>query len=304
MWYKQVKEKNLNLNMMKPIGGIWCFIFCTTICFSQSTDILRAEYTLLPKNDSEIEISRYRFLVNVPVKVGLDKYLVIGGEYNVIDFDSSRSFPFDDSELSRLHVIDLNIGYIFKWNPNWRFVSIITPRLASNFIDGILIDDFRLNLTATMWKERMDIEKPFRLVLGLTYNSATGLPIPLPLINYYKRFHPNWSYTLGVPRMNFKYHANEKHTLQTVLLLDGYFVNAQNDIVLPDNDLGSAISLSVLVGGVGYQYNITKSMSFYGLAGYTISQRGLLRDDKRNNVFILNEEGSLYFKAGFKIAIF
>ena len=104
--------------------------------------------------------------------------------------------------------------------------------------------------------------------------------------------------------MNFKYHIDKRHTLQTALLLDGYFVNVQNDILLADNVFGSSISLSALVGAIGYQYNITKSTSFYGLAGFTLSRKGLLRDDKRNNVFILSEEGSLYFKTGFKIAIF
>jgi len=104
--------------------------------------------------------------------------------------------------------------------------------------------------------------------------------------------------------MNFKYHITPKHTLQAVALLDGYFVNAQTDIILPDNDLGSSISLSAVVGALGYQYNITKSMSLYGLMGYTLSYNGLLRDNNRKNVFILSTEGSLYFKTGFKIAIF
>jgi len=272
--------------------------------FSQSTDILRMEYTSLPKGNTDVHVSRYRFLFNIPFKVGEDQYAVAGAEYNFIEFDSSISFPFDDSELEKLHVVDLNLGYIFKWNPNWRFVGIVSPRLASNFVNGIQTDDFKLNLTATMWKERMDLDKPFRLVLGLTYNSTTGLPIPLPLISYYRRFHPNWSYTLGIPRMNFKYHITPKHTLQAVALLDGYFVNAQTDIILPDNDLGSSISLSAVVGALGYQYNITKSMSLYGLMGYTLSYNGLLRDNNRKNVFILSTEGSLYFKTGFKIAIF
>ncbi|MCW5517570.1 DUF6268 family outer membrane beta-barrel protein [Muriicola sp. Z0-33] len=290
--------------MLKKTHFLYINLLFGFFCFSQSTDILRAEYTVLPKTTTDIDVARYRFLVNIPFKLKTDKYLVTGAEYNLIDFDSSAALPFDLEELNTLHIIDLNLGYITKWNDNWRFVGIVSPRIASNLVESITIDDLRLNLTATLWKERKDIEKPFRLILGLTYNSTTGLPVPLPLISYYKRFHPNWSYTLGIPRMNFKYHINKRHTLQTALLLDGYFVNAQNDILLPDDEIGSSISLSALVGAFGYQYNITKSMSFYGLAGFTLSRKGLLRDDKRNNVFILSEEGSLYFKTGFKIAIF
>ena len=123
---------------------------------------------------------------------------------NLIDFDSSESLDFDASELNTLHIIDLNLGYITKWNENWRFVGILSPRIASNFIKSISIDDLRINLTATLWKEKMDLDKPFRLVLGLTYNSTTGLPVPLPLISYYKRFHPNWSYTLGISKNEFQ----------------------------------------------------------------------------------------------------
>lgn len=290
--------------MLKTTLFLYFTLLSGVLVFSQSTDILRAEYTVLPRTETDIEVVRYRFLVNFPIKLTTDKYLVAGAEYNLIDFDGSESLAIDIGELNTLHVIDLNMGYISNWNDNWRFVGIVSPRIASNLVKGLQIDDLRLNLTATLWKERKDIEKPFRLVLGLTYNSTTGLPVPLPLISYYKRFHPKWSYTLGIPRMNFKYHVNRRHTLQTALLLDGYFVNSQNDIILPDDAPGSSISLSAMVGTFGYQYNITKSMSFYGLAGYTLSRKGVLRDDKRNNVFILSEQGSLYFKTGFKIAIF
>ena len=266
---------------------------------------MRLEYTNIPGGSSKINIKRYRLLANAPIKVGFDTYFILGGEYNGIDFDNLGVLPFDDDEIRSFHVVDLNLGYIFKWNPSWRFVGIVSPRLASNFVSrGIQGDDFLINLTATLWKEKKNIEKPFRLVLGLAYNSNTGLSFPLPLISYYKRFDPHWSYTLGIPRMNFKHHINEKNTLQTALLLDGYFVNLQNDIVLPDNALASAISLSAVVGAFGYQYNLTKMVSFYGFLGYTINQDGVLRDDKRNNVFLLDDGGNIYFKTGFKLAIF
>lgn len=290
--------------MLKLTGLLSILLLFGVLGYSQSSDILRAEYTVLPRNDSEIEVARYRFLVNVPIKLGEDKYLVTGADYNLIDFDGASNYPFDDSELNVLHVIDLNLGYIFKLNSEWRAVGIVTPRLASNFTDGIVGRDFKLNLAATIWKEKKDVEKPFRIVLGLSFNSTTGLPIPLPVVSYYKRFHQKWSYSVGIPKSSFRYHLTDKHLLQTALFLDGYFVNIQNDILVPDNDLASSISLSALVGVLGYQYKINKNMSFYGQAGFTITQRGLLRDDKRNNVFVLTDVGNFYFRTGFKISIF
>jgi len=291
------------------IRYIWVLAFIlllSEVSFAQSTDILRVEYTSLPKGDSGTNASRYRFLLNVPIKVGLDKYLVLGGEVNLIDFEITKEYPFDSSEINTLYVIDFNAGYIFKVSEDWRFVGIVTPRIASNLVNGLQGDDFLLNLTATMWKEKMDLDKPFRLILGLTYNSTTGLPFPLPLINYYKRFHRSWSYSLGIPRTDLRYHIKDNHTLQMALFLDGYFVNVQNDILLPDGELGSSISLSAIIMALGYQYNISKRISFYGIGGVTLNQRGLLRNDKREKVYTLNDKnaGGIYWKAGFKISIF
>lgn len=284
-----------------------CFLVlfvCTSKMHAQGSDILRAEYMLMPRDASDIQVSRYRMLFNLPILIGSDTYLVTGAEYNKIVFTNLRAFPFDDSEIKNLHIVDLSLGYIFRWNSNWRFIGILGPRLASNFTNGIQAQDFKLNLTATLWKEKKDAAKPFRLILGLTYNSTTGLPVPLPLVSYYRRFHENWSYTLGIPRSSFKFYITPKHTIQTALFLDGYFANIQNDILLPDDVLGSAISLSAFVGVLGYQYNITKNTSLYTFGGYALNRKGLLRDDKRNNVYELSREGSMYFRTGIKISIF
>ncbi|MEM9000238.1 MAG: DUF6268 family outer membrane beta-barrel protein [Bacteroidota bacterium] len=288
----------------KKIGIVLFVTFGSWKGFSQSSDIFRVEYLRVPENDTGIETSRYKFLFNVPMKIVEDKYVVLGVEYNRFDFDFSQDFPFDKSALDSFHVIDLNLGYITKWNENWRLFTIVTPRVASNFTENTLSDDFFFNVTASFLKDKKDVAKPFRIIVGLSYNSTTGLPFPLPLFSYYKRFHPKWSYTLGIPRMNFKYHADKKHTLQAALLLDGYFMNIQDDILLPDGELGSKISLSALIGALGYQYNISKSMSVYALVGRSIEQEGRLRNDDRDDVFLLNEEANIYLRWGFKISIF
>nr|WP_299343428.1 DUF6268 family outer membrane beta-barrel protein [Allomuricauda sp.] len=303
--------KNLKVIKYPDFNNVICIaLFCLGLfssqsLFGQSTDIFRIEYLNIPENDTGIKTQRYRFLFNVPLKLNEKKdYLVTGFEYNRFDVGYSQDFPFDESELIRFHVVDFNLGFITKWNENWNFITLITPRLASNFTNGVMGEDFFFNATATFWKERTDADKPFRLVLGLSYNSTTGLPVPLPLISYYRRFHPKWSYTLGIPRSNFKFHMAKKHTLEATLLLDGYFINVQNDIPLPDGQLGSKISLSALVGAIGYQYNVSKRMAFYALVGRSIEQEGQLRNNRRGDVFLLNDEANLYIRTGFKIGIF
>ncbi len=262
------------------------------------------EYTQIPENSNGIKTSRYRVLGNFPIALGPEKYIITGLEYNFLDIDVSRTFPFDFSELEQLHIIDFNLGYITKWNENWRFIGIVTPRLASNFVNGIESNDFLLNATAVFLKTKNDTDKPFRLFAGITFNSASGLPIPLPLISYRRRFHRNWSFNVGVPRMNLEYHLNDQHSFEIGALLDGYFVNAQNDILLPDGAIGANISLSAVLGNFGYRYRVTEEISFYGFFGHTIIQSGLLRDDKRKNVFVLNEDQNIYFRVGFRVGIF
>ena len=272
---------------------------------AQSSDVFKIDYLNIPENDTGIKTQRYKFLFNLPIKLNEKKdYLITGVEYNRFDIGYSQDFPFDKRDLIRFHVIDLNLGFITKWNQNWNLVTILTPRLASNFTHGTVSDDFFMNATATFWKENATAEKPYRIVLGLSYNSTTGLPVPLPLVSYYRRFHPKWSFTLGIPRSNFKHHVTKKHTFEMALFLDGYFLNIQDDIAFPENQLGSKISLSALVGAVGYQYNVSKRMALYAFFGRTFEQEGKLRNDDRGDVFLLNDESNLYIRTGFKIGIF
>ncbi len=284
-----------------------CLLFLLISCFglSQTPDLLRLEYTAIPENDSGIRTNRYRAVLNAPIKIKEHNYLVIGGEYNTYEFRVGQPLPFETNTLERLHIVDFNLGYSFKWNETWRFVGAVQPRLASNFVLGVENNDFRVNLSAVLMKEKKDIDRPFRLIVGLSFNSATGLPFPLPIVNYYRRFHPNWSYTIGIPRQDVKYYSNSgKHVLQAALFLDGYFINIQNDVLLPNNNVGTSISLSALVSAVGYQYKFTKEISFYTLLGYSLLQEGLIRDGNRNRAFTLNDEGNIYLRTGFKIGIF
>ena len=277
------------------------------VCFlsnAQSSDLFRLEYQRIPENDTGINTSRYRALVNIPFKLNENNYLVVGGEYNEFDIEFKKSAPFDKAQVEKLHIIDFNLGYITKWNDNWRLVGIVTPRVASNLTEGISSDDIFFNATASFWKEAKDADKPFRIVLGLSFNSTTGIPIPLPLVSYYRRFHPKWSYTLGIPKSNMRYHISDKHSLQLALLLDGYFINIQDDFQLPDGEVGSRISLSALVGTLWYQYNINKNMSFYATFGRSILLEGTLRNDARDDVFLLNNEANLFLRGGFRISIF
>lgn len=289
---------------IRPFNISLFLVFVVCMCRAQSSDLLRLEYLRIPENNTGVHTERFKFALNLPLKLSKEDYFVVGSEYNQFNINFSKDFGFDTAQLQKLHIIDLNLGYITKWNDNWRLIGILTPRLASNLTQGTTIDDYFFNATATFLKDNPKADKPYRIVLGLSYNSTTGLPIPLPVVSYYKRFHPNWSYTLGIPKSNFKYHPSEDHIVQLALLLDGYFVNVQNPIAMPEGVDATRISLSALVATLGYQYKVSNIASFYAYFGKSVHQEGKLRDNKRNDVFLLNGESNFFIRGGFKVSIF
>jgi hypothetical protein len=206
-------------------------------------------------------------------------------------------------QIKSLHVVDLNLAYVYKYNEDWRFIGVATPRLSSTLTNKLVQGDVSINVTVGAFRDKQNIDKPTRLVLGIAYNSSVALRIPLPIVYYEKRFHPSWTYVVGVPKTGLKYHVKEKHMIQTEFILDGYFVNLQNNILLSNTGMASSISSSAALFTIGYQYNITKNMSFYGYAGHTLFQEAVLRDQDRNNIFTLNDAPSLYFRTGFRIGI-
>ena len=88
------------------------------------------------------------------------------------------------------------------------------------------------------------------------------------------------------------------------MFLDGYFVNIQNDIVLPNDVMGTSLSLSALVIAVGYQYKFAKEISVYALLGYSLRQETLIRHANRNSGYVLYDQENIYLRTGFKIGIF
>lgn len=279
------------------------FIMLWGIGFSQTPDIVRVEYMLMPRNDADAKLSRIKLVVNVPIKVGKSDNIILGSEYNRMAFDLSRGMPYNDEIKRDFHVVDLNMAYVFQYNADWRFVGVITPRISSTLENPLEKGDMSVNVTVGAIRDKPQAEKPSRLVLGIAYNSTVALRVPLPVIYYEKRFHPNWTYVVGAPKSGIKYHLNEKHLLQAEFILDGYYVNLQGAVISADSGIASSISNSAALATFGYQYSLAKNIFLYGYVGHTLFQDNALRDYDRNNIFTLNDEPSFYFRTGFRIGI-
>lgn len=280
-------------------------MFCMYSAKAQLTDLARLEYSFIPNNKSEDQYTRLRALFNYPIETSKDCYLVLGAEYNRVILNLEDDYPFDTSLLETINIIDVNIGYTFKSSTKWRLGLKFNPRIASTLTEKLASDDFFLNGGIFAINDRTKDEtakKPYRLVLGLTYNSTTGLPIPLPFISYYRRVNENWSFNAGVPKSNIKYFFNEKSMLQVFTGLDGYFAHIQRPQEINGKQVDH-ISLSLAVGGLGYEYCFTKHLVAYMYTGYTFRLNNALRDENRDEVFKLNNVNAFYLRTGLKFKI-
>jgi len=284
---------------------LFVFFGMSFLVNAQLTDLARLEYSFIPKNKSEDQYTRIRALFNYPIEVKEGSYFVIGSEYNRIFLNLNDTYPFDTKFLETITVIDLNLAYTHKINDIWRVAYKVTPRLASTLNEKITDKDLFINGGIFFIKDRTKIttvKKPYRLILGLTYNTTAGIPFPLPLISYFSQINENWSYTVGVPKMNLKYKFDEKKNLQAFVGLDGYFAHLQRPATIQGNQVDN-VSLSVVVAGFGYEYSLSKYLVLYTYAGYTLRLNNVLRNADRENVFTLDDVNSFYLRTGIKFRI-
>ncbi|MBU2947109.1 DUF6268 family outer membrane beta-barrel protein [Zobellia uliginosa] len=291
------------MNSRKFIACTVFFLIGSFLGLSQTPDVVRAEYMMMPKNGSDAELSRMKLLVNVPITIKDSNNLVLGAEYNRLAYHLKKELPFSSAGLKQFHIVDLNLAYVWKFNPNWRFIGVVTPRLSSTLTNPLENGDFSVNSTIGFLKEKKKVSKPSILVLGLAYNSTVALRIPIPIFYYEQRFHRNWSFVVGIPKTGMKYHLKERHQFQTEFIFDGYYVNLQNNIVLPNTISASSVSSSAALVTVGYQFKLASSTFLYAYAGHTVFQDGVLRDEDRNDIFTLNDNPSFYFRTGFRIGL-
>ena len=284
---------------------VLCFFFVFQFSIAQLTDIARLEYSFIPQSKSEDQYTRLRALLNYPIEVKNDAYFIIGAEYNRIFLNLEENYPFDTSVLDRIHIIDLNIGYTFKWNEKWRLGVKFNPRIASTLTKSLSADDYFLNGGVFLINDRTkdeSLKQSYRLIIGLTYNATVGLPFPLPFVSYYRRINEKWSFNAGIPKSNLKYTFNKRNNLQAFVGLDGYLAHLQNAVVINGQNIDH-ISLSVAIGGFGYEYCFTKHLVAYMYTGYTLRLNNVLRNKSKDEILKLSDLNTFYLRTGLKFKI-
>ncbi len=106
-----------------------CAFFIAQVA-AQSPDIFRLEYMLMPKNKADAEFSRFKLVANIPIKVRETDNIILGAEYNYLSQEFGDNNPIEIKGIKILHVVDLNLAYLYKHNEDWRFIGVATPRLS------------------------------------------------------------------------------------------------------------------------------------------------------------------------------
>ncbi|ULC58731.1 DUF6268 family outer membrane beta-barrel protein [Flaviramulus sp. BrNp1-15] len=284
---------------------MFSLFFINHFASAQLTDLARLEYSFIPKSNSDDQYTRLRALLNYPIEVKNNAYFIVGAEYNRVLLNLEDNYPFDTSGLNKIHIIDFNIGYTFKWSEKWRFGVKFNPRIASTLTKQLMSDDYFINGGVFFINDRTkeeSLKRPYRLILGLTYNATTGLPFPLPFVSYHREINEIWSFNLGVPKSNIKYTFNAKNNLQAFVGLDGYLAHLQEPSIVNGQNVDN-ISLSVAIAGLGYEYCFTKHLVAYMYTGYTLRLNNVLRNENRDEIFKLDDVNAFYLRTGLKFKI-
>ncbi|MEP1035053.1 DUF6268 family outer membrane beta-barrel protein [Ekhidna sp.] len=271
----------------------------------QLLDLAKAEYLYVPGSSSNFEYHRQQIEANIPFEVKEGAYLFVGFDYSRILFRFQEAEDsYDKTHAENFQSIDLNLTYTFELQNNWRFGIQLSPSFNSNFQSGITSGDFLVNgvMAFIKTKDGSLSKKRNRLILGLAYSTTTRFPIPFPFINYYRKFHQKWSYTIGAPYTNFQFHATEKHRFKIHAEGEAFNAHIQEDLLINDFGIADRIRVFLINVGFRYEYKISEHIESYLVFSRTVFSDLQLRQGK-DVVFQPSLDNALLLRIGIRCKI-
>ncbi|WP_282180307.1 DUF6268 family outer membrane beta-barrel protein [Maribacter stanieri] len=284
------------------------FLFSISF-FSQAqlSDLARLDFTFIPNKGSDVEYTRSRFLINYPIKLKKEgEYVLLGIDYSNVHLRfKSDELPFERSLLNDFKLLDFTIGYTKPLNNGWRLGVRFQPGISTNLTaKNLNSNDLVFSGDVVFIKKfENDFDKPSRLIVGLSYSQNRGYVFPLPFISYYKKFRPDWSYNLGIPKTNLQYHLSDKHRFKLFGQLDGFTSNIQNGALVNGTDTAEIINMSIINGGLQYEYHFTNHLQLDLRAAYNFSLNNKLKDGSNNTLFTIDNDSRSYFRAVLRFKI-
>lgn len=287
------------------------FIGMVSWANAQETDLsTKVEYTYFPQNDSENSFRRFRARINYPIQLGERSYLIPGVEYRNVELKYDDNAPFLTKNLERFQSFTARMTYTFGLKNDWRFAVRAGVQMTSNFADLHFVPEDVIYIGGVyLIKDRSkeEVDLPWRIVFGIRYSTKSGRPFPLPVINYFRTINEHWEYTLGVPKTKLTYLFDRKNRLIAFAELDGFYANIRNPISFTNEngDLKHAedITMTVVLGGLGYEHYFTKHILIFAYAGYTILNDIRLRNKDKEDVYTINDRNSFYSRIGIEFKL-
>tara|TARA_R110000868_G_scaffold47983_8_gene156607 strand:- start:2953 stop:3831 length:879 start_codon:yes stop_codon:yes gene_type:complete len=274
---------------------------------AQLSDLARVDFTFIPNKGSDVEYTRSRFLINYPIKLKKEgEYVLLGIDYSNVHLRfKSDELPFERSLLNDFKLLDFTIGYTKPLNNGWRLGVRFQPGISTNLTaKNLNSNDLVFSGDVVFIKKfENDFDKPSRLIVGLSYSQNRGYVFPLPFISYYKKFRPDWSYNLGIPKTNLQYHLSDKHRFKLFGQLDGFTSNIQNGALVNGTDTAEIINMSLINGGLQYEYHFTNHLQLDLRAAYNFSLNNKLKDGSNNTLFTIDNDSRSYFRAVLRFKI-
>lgn len=283
-------------------------LFASNAGYAQLSDLARIDYTILPEGNSDVEYSRIRGLFNYPIKLKKEgSYLLLGLDYSNIKLVMDDNPSFDKEAISDFQILDFNIGYTTLLKNDWRIGVRLTPGFSSNLTaNDLSLEDIIISGDVVFIKDKKkdpNVEKPWSLILGVSYSGNRGFPFPLPFISYYRKFHSKWSYNVGIPKTNLQYHFSSKHRLKLYAEIDGFTANLQRGVPIDNTFVAESINMSLLLGGLQYEFHVNKNIQLYARSSYILSNSVNFRDKDRDNIRELDNTNQFYLRTGLRLKI-
>lgn len=286
---------------------LFFFLIISFVSQAQLSDLARIDFTYIPNKGSDVEYTRSRVLINYPIRLkGEGKYLFVGFDYSNIHLRfKDENLPFDRDLLNDFQVLDLTIGYTKPLKNGWRLGVRFQPGISTNNTAKSLTADDVVFSGDIVFVKKFENEayKTSRLIVGLSYSQNRGYVFPLPFISYYKKFRPDWSFNLGIPKTNLQYHLSERHRLKLFAQLDGFTSNIQNGALVNGTENAEIINMSLINGGLQYEYHLTDNLQLGLRAAYNFSLSNKLKDGSNNNILTIDNDSRSYFRAVLKFKI-
>lgn len=287
------------------------FILFSISIQAQFSDLARVDMTFLPRGNSEIEYNRLGALFNYPIALKKEgAYISLGLAYSHINLKMDSVSSFDKSKLNSFQLFDFAFAYTYLINEDWRFAVKFSPGFSSNLdAKKLNFEDTVLSGDVVFIKDKSKdttLEKPFRLMIGVSYSGNRGLNFPLPFISYYRKFKPKWSFNLGIPKSNLQYHMSKKQRLKAFAMLDGFTSNLQNGLIVTTKTettkTARKINMTLIIGGLEYEYHLAKRLLFFARTSYIFSNSVKLKS-KNKTILDLDNSNTLYLRTGIRLKI-